>query len=90
MRMLRWTVHESRPDNARAMSDIEASVTKLLIATKQLLESLAQWSRREASENDVSDIYVNLGNEFNRATISFQNAGIDMRWAAAMITATLD
>lgn len=60
------------------MSDIEASVTKLLIATKQLLECLTQWSRLGATEKDVSDIYVNLGNEFNRATISFQNAGIDM------------
>lgn len=60
------------------MSDIEASVTKLLIATKQLLECLTSWSRREATEQDVSDIYVNLGNEFNRATLSFQNANIDM------------
>ncbi|ORY79110.1 actin interacting protein 3-domain-containing protein [Protomyces lactucae-debilis] len=61
-----------------AMGSIEASVTKLLIATKQLLESLTQWSRRLATENDVSDIYVSLGNEFNRAVICFQNAGIDM------------
>lgn len=60
------------------MSEIEAGVTKLLIATKQLLECLTQWSRLEATEKDVSDIYVNLGNEFNRATVSFQNAGIDM------------
>lgn len=60
------------------MSDIEASVTKLLIATKQLLECLTSWSRLEATELDVSDIYVNLGNEFNRATLSFQNANIDM------------
>lgn len=30
----------------------------------------------------MSDIYVNLGNEFNRATVSFQNAGIDMAYVA--------
>jgi hypothetical protein len=67
-------------DRDRAMGTIEASVTKLLIATKQLLESLTQWSRRQASENDVSDIYVSLGNEFNRAVVCFQNAGIDMSY----------
>lgn len=60
------------------MSEIESGITKILIATKQLLECLTQWSRKEATEQDVSDVYVSLGNEFNRATISFQNAGIDM------------
>lgn len=60
------------------MSEIESGITKILIATKQLLECLTQWSRKETTEQDVSDVYVSLGNEFNRATLSFQNAGIDM------------
>lgn len=61
------------------MADIDASVMKLLISTKQLLEVVTQWSRLEANEKQVSDIYVVLGNEFNKVTVMFQNAGIDMR-----------
>lgn len=58
------------------MNSIESSVTHLLVATKQLLESLTQWARGAASEQDVSDIYVNLGNEFNIACRAFLNAGL--------------
>jgi hypothetical protein len=60
------------------MSTIESTVTRLLVATKQLLESLTQWARGEASEQDVSDVYVNLGNEFNVACRAFLNAGVDV------------
>ena len=60
------------------MADIDASVMKLLISTKQLLEVVTQWSRLEANEKQVSDIYVLLGNEFNKVSLMFQNAGIDM------------
>lgn len=62
--------------NSTAMNSIESSVTHLLVATKQLLESLTQWARGAASEQDVSDIYVNLGNEFNIACRAFLNAGL--------------
>jgi hypothetical protein len=64
--------------NLTQMSNIETSVTRLLVATKQLIETLTAWSRRQASENDVSDVYVRLGNEFNIARTSFQRAGIEM------------
>jgi hypothetical protein len=62
------------------MSTIESTVTKLLVATKQLLESLTRWARGEASEQDVSDIYVNLGNEFNVACRAFLSAGIEVAY----------
>lgn len=62
------------------MSNIESSVTRLLVATKQLIEILTAWSRRQASETDVSDVYVRLGNEFNIARTSFEHAGIEMRY----------
>jgi len=61
------------------MSNIESSVTRLLVATKQLIESLTAWSRKQASETDVSDVYVRLGNEFNIARTCFERAGIEMR-----------
>uniref|UniRef100_A0A060T849 ARAD1D00858p n=1 Tax=Blastobotrys adeninivorans TaxID=409370 RepID=A0A060T849_BLAAD len=60
------------------MSTIESTVTKLLVATKQLLECLTRWAKGEASEQDVSDIYVNLGNEFNLACRAFLSAGVEV------------
>ncbi|CAZ86355.1 unnamed protein product [Tuber melanosporum] len=45
------------------LSTIEKSVTQLLIATKQLLETLTAWSRQQATEAEVSDVYVRLGSE---------------------------
>ena len=59
------------------LSQIEKSVTHLLIATKQLLETLTQWSRHNATEGDVSDVYVRLGYEFNIACRAFNSIGVD-------------
>lgn len=65
----------AQPD--KQISQIEKSVTHLLVATKQLLETLTQWSRKQASENDVSDVYVRLGYEFNLACRAFSAIGVD-------------
>ncbi|KAE8138360.1 actin interacting protein 3-domain-containing protein [Aspergillus pseudotamarii] len=65
----------SVPD--KQISQIEKSVTHLLIATKQLLEALTEWSRKQASENEVSDVYVRLGYEFNLACRAFNAIGVD-------------
>lgn len=59
-------------------SHMESSVTRLLVATKMLLESLTKWSVEQRSEEDVSDIYVRLGNDFNSAKLAFGSYGIDM------------
>ena len=59
-------------------SHMESSVTRLLVATKMLLESLTKWSIGQRSEEDVSDIYVRLGNDFNSAKLAFGSYGIDM------------
>ncbi|KAL4975421.1 actin interacting protein 3-domain-containing protein [Aspergillus desertorum] len=59
------------------ISQIEKSVTHLLVATKQLLETLTQWSRRQVSESEVSDVYVRLGYEFNLACRAFSAIGVD-------------
>jgi 3-deoxy-D-arabino-heptulosonate 7-phosphate (DAHP) synthase class II len=58
---------------------VQTAVTRLLVATKQLLESLTNWSKGTISENDVSDVYVQMGNDFNSAVAAFQAVGIDMR-----------
>jgi hypothetical protein len=52
-------------------------VTHLLVATKQLLETLTLWSRGTATESEVSDVYVRLGYEFNIASRAFNAIGVD-------------
>ncbi|KAH9810125.1 bud site selection protein 6-like [Teratosphaeria destructans] len=59
------------------LSTIEKSVTHLLVATKQLLETLTLWSRGSATEGEVSDVYVRLGYEFNIACRAFNAIGVD-------------
>ncbi|KAF4121657.1 Actin interacting protein 3 [Geosmithia morbida] len=60
------------------LSQIEKSVTHLLVATKQLLETLTQWSRGQASDAQVSDVYVRLGYEFNMACRAFSAINVDV------------
>jgi len=64
-----------QPD--KQISQIEKSVTHLLVATKQLLETLTQWSRNQAQEEEVSDVYVRLGYEFNLACRAFNSIGVE-------------
>ncbi|MBW0483558.1 hypothetical protein O181_023273 [Austropuccinia psidii MF-1] len=64
--------------NPLISSQMESTVTRLLVATKQLLESLTEWSLGKIDESVVSDIYVRLGNEFNTASLAFSKEGIDM------------
>jgi hypothetical protein len=59
------------------LSQIEKSVTHLLVATKQLLETLTQWSRGQATDMQVSDVYVRLGYEFNMACRAFTAINVD-------------
>ncbi|EEP80957.1 conserved hypothetical protein [Uncinocarpus reesii 1704] len=61
----------------KQLSQIEKSVTHLLVATKELLETLTQWSRGQATEVKVSDVYVRLGYEFNLACRAFGAIGVD-------------
>ncbi|WVQ80470.1 hypothetical protein IAT38_002575 [Cryptococcus sp. DSM 104549] len=58
-------------------SALDSSITRLLVTTKQLLQGLEQWSQCIISENDVSDIYVRLGNGFETCVQAFQRAGIE-------------
>ncbi|KAH0537389.1 hypothetical protein GP486_008830, partial [Trichoglossum hirsutum] len=67
----------SRHKSGQQLSQIEKSVTHLLVATKQLLETLTQWSRQTATEGEVSDVYVRLGYEFNIACRAFTAIGVE-------------
>lgn len=68
----------SRATKRHTLSTIESSVTRLLVSTKHLLESLTQWARQEADDKFVSDAYVKLGNDFRAATRAFSGAGVDI------------
>ncbi|RLV89689.1 Bud site selection protein 6 [Spathaspora sp. JA1] len=63
---------------SRRLNSIDSSVTRLLVSTKHLLESLTQWAHQEADDKFVSDAYVKLGNDFRAATRVFTNSGIDI------------
>ncbi|KAF2872382.1 actin interacting protein 3-domain-containing protein [Massariosphaeria phaeospora] len=72
------STHSKRAQNPQQqLSQIEKSVTHLLVATKQLLETLTLWSRGTATESEVSDVYVRLGYEFNIASRAFNAIGVD-------------
>ncbi|KAL2179788.1 actin interacting protein 3-domain-containing protein [Thermothelomyces heterothallicus CBS 202.75] len=69
--------NSSGSSSSAPLSQIEKSVTHLLVATKQLLETLTQWSRGNATDNQVSDVYVRLGYEFNMACRAFTAINVD-------------
>ncbi|KAF9925458.1 Bud site selection protein 6 [Linnemannia zychae] len=71
------TTARRRKTDQSAVNPIEATVTKLLVATKQLLESLTHWSNRKVTEEHVSDIFVQLATQFNLASQAFHEVGID-------------
>ncbi|KFH48239.1 Bud site selection protein-like protein [Hapsidospora chrysogenum ATCC 11550] len=68
----------SSSGSSMPLSQIEKSVTHLLVATKQLLETLTQWSRGQATDTQVSDVYVRLGYEFNMACRAFSAINVDV------------
>ncbi|KAG9309504.1 actin interacting protein 3-domain-containing protein [Chiua virens] len=57
---------------------VESAVTRLLVAIKQLLESLTMWSNLQLTESQISDVYVRLGNDFNAAVAAFAAFDIEM------------
>ena len=59
-------------------------MTRLLVSIKSLLETLTAWSLLQKTENDVSDVYVRLGNDFNAAVAAFTAFKIDMTCVSAM------
>lgn len=52
-------------------SHLESAITRLIMATKLLLDTLPKWARRECDEAFVSSVYVRLGNNYNAARAAF-------------------
>jgi hypothetical protein len=59
-------------------ADASASVRRLLQATRSLQEKLRLWALEKASEADVSDAYVQIGNEFNATIAAFAEFEVDL------------
>ncbi|KAG9294171.1 hypothetical protein G9A89_021530 [Geosiphon pyriformis] len=69
---------QRRSSGNTPMSSIEKTVTTLLVATKSLLESLTAWSQGRMTEQQVSDVYVQLTSDFHKACQSFSKQGINV------------
>ena len=57
----------------------------LLTSTKRLQELLKLWSAEQATESDVSDLYVQIGHEFNATITAFSQHRIDLRYIPSSI-----
>lgn len=63
----------------RSPGDVPTAVRNLLVATKRLQESLRLWSLDRATENEVSNVYVTVGTEFNVVINAFAQHRIELR-----------
>lgn len=72
--------NSSRKSSSSTLSNssVETTVTKLLMSTKQLLQTLTQWSKGIVNERMVSDAYVQLGNDFKLVSKFFSHAGLEV------------
>jgi hypothetical protein len=60
------------------MAEIESSVSKLLMTTKKLLETLTAWSSQKVNDTQVYDEYNALSLHFTSATQAFESALLPM------------
>ncbi|CAR29529.1 hypothetical protein ZYGR_0AD02110 [Zygosaccharomyces rouxii] len=76
----RHSSNSSRKSSSSTLSNssVETTVTKLLMSTKQLLQTLTQWSKGIVNERMVSDAYVQLGNDFKLVSKFFSHSGLEV------------
>jgi hypothetical protein len=60
--------------------DVPTAVSSLLAATKQLQDALTRWSIGQATETEVSDIFVQIGTLFNATNHAFLYHKIDLKY----------
>ncbi|KAH8832388.1 hypothetical protein DL96DRAFT_1581881 [Flagelloscypha sp. PMI_526] len=58
--------------------DVPTTVKNLLLSTKQLQYTLEEWSIGRADDEEVSNVYVKIGTEFNLVVRAFGMYRIDM------------
>ncbi|KAJ7852954.1 hypothetical protein B0H13DRAFT_1643205 [Mycena leptocephala] len=62
----------------RNPGDVPTAVRNLLLSTKQLQKTLTQWSLGQVSETQVSDVYVQIGQDFNTSLSAFAYHRIEL------------
>ena len=65
------------------------AVHQLLLSVRALLDALRQWSEQRMDETQVSDAYVNFGNNFNTTITEFRALRIDMECVFNVATSSL-
>ena len=63
----------------KPLDEVPSTVQNLLLSTKSLQDVLRLWSVQQATESDVSDLYVKIGNELNLTINAFAQHKIDLR-----------
>jgi len=56
------------------------AVQKLLFSTRRLQQVLNEWSTENATDGDVSDVFVQIGHDFNAVIAAFAHYSIDLRY----------
>ncbi|KIK55282.1 hypothetical protein GYMLUDRAFT_48006 [Collybiopsis luxurians FD-317 M1] len=64
--------------SSRTPGDVPSAVRNLLLSMKQLQDILKHWSVGQASETQVSDVYVQIGTDFNATVHAFAYHKIDL------------
>ncbi|KAF5372240.1 hypothetical protein D9758_005065 [Tetrapyrgos nigripes] len=62
----------------RAAGDVPSTVRNLLLSTKELQDTLRRWSVNQATETQVSDVFVQIGTDFNATIHAFAYHRIEL------------
>ncbi|KAG6894439.1 hypothetical protein C0992_006066, partial [Termitomyces sp. T32_za158] len=71
-------------------NNVSDSVRNLLLATKRLQELLKQWSIGQATETQISNAYVKIGENFNAAIKAFAYYRVDLRCVISQTPVCVD
>ena len=61
----------------RNTRDVPSSVALLLDACRSMQDALKRWSSQQENEDEVSNVFVTVGNEFHATMAAFQAMGIN-------------
>lgn len=71
----------------QSLQTVKQTVKNLLISIKALLKALDEWGHLKRTDEQLSDEYVQFGNDFNDAIEAFGKLGVDM--SCVMISVVL-
>ncbi|KAF4611223.1 hypothetical protein D9613_006601 [Agrocybe pediades] len=66
------------PYTSASRGDVSNAVRSLLTSTQKLQDALKLWSLEQTSEADVSDVYMQIGHQFNAVIDAFAYYQIEL------------